>query len=111
MLRVWKWIIQWCGRGRLSKAQPYKHGIKRSAMGRLSIRFDGGPSYPAMVNDLKAAFERCGHVVRQSEELSGAEWARRITDSGVFISEDELNAVLTLLPSPKQDCHRDEISQ
>lgn len=111
MLRVWKWIIRWCGRGRFSTVQPYEYVIRRSALGRLSIRFDGGPSYPEMVNDLKGAFERCGHVVRLGEELSGVEWARLITDSGVFISADELNAVLTLLPSPAQDRHSDAVSQ
>lgn len=111
MRRVWKRIIQWCWKARFSTAQPYQYVIRRSALGRLSIRFDAGPSYPAMVNDLKGAFERCGHVVRQCEELSGAEWARRITDAGVFISADELNAVRTLLPSPEQDRHSDVVSQ
>lgn len=111
MLKVWKWIAQWYGRGRLSSAQPHRYVIRRSAFGRVSIRFDGGPSYPGMVSDLKSAFETFGHVVRHCEELSGAEWARRIASTGGFITTDELNAVLTLLPSPVQDRRSDAISQ
>ncbi|MBB3105220.1 hypothetical protein [Azomonas macrocytogenes] len=74
-----------------------RYMISRSVWGRLSIRFDGGPFYPEMVNDLESAFKRFGHLVEHGEELSGAQWAYRIIASGQSVTAAELNAIRTLL--------------
>ena len=50
------------------------HFIKRSWTGWLSIRFDGGCSYPSMVESLKAVYQRYGYLVRLGESLSAQCW-------------------------------------
>ncbi|MHA6192895.1 hypothetical protein ACX3YG_00685 [Pseudomonas wadenswilerensis] len=72
-------------------------GISRSRFGWLSVRFDGGASYLAMVDTLKEMADQHGHLVRRGEKLSGAEWLRRIGQSGVQLSEHQLRTVRTLM--------------
>lgn len=74
-----------------------RHCIRRSALGRLTIRSDGGPCYPQMVDDLESAFRRFGHLVGRGEALTGPEWIDRIAASGQPASVRELDAIRTLL--------------
>ncbi|WP_242675358.1 hypothetical protein [Phytopseudomonas dryadis] len=106
MVQMGKWVTQRLrasylvdtAAGLIDMCRPgARYGIKRSASGRLRIRFYGGPFYPAMVNDLERAFERFGHLVERGEELSGAQWADRIIASGQSATSAELAAIRTLL--------------
>lgn len=72
-------------------------GISRSRFGWLSVRFDGGASYLAMVDTLKEMADQHGHLVRRGEKISGAEWLRRIGQSDVQLSEHHLRTVRTLM--------------
>jgi len=71
--------------------------IERSRIGRLSIGFDGGCSYPAMINVLRAVFERYGRLVRFGEQLSAQGWLDRVEERGFEISDQERMAVFTLM--------------
>lgn len=46
-------------------------GISRSRLGRLSVRFDGGPCYPEMVAALKEMVDDYGNLVKRGERLLG----------------------------------------
>lgn len=72
-------------------------GISRSRLGWLSIRFEGGPSYPEMVGTLKEMVELHGRLVKRGERISGTEWLRRIEASGACISEGQTQAIRTLM--------------
>jgi hypothetical protein len=78
---------------------PRHHLIRRSTSGRLSIYFDAGCCYPAMVDDLQAAFMRFGCLVGVGEELSGSEWLARIGAHGSEALPAEVNAIRTLMRS------------
>ncbi|MCF5666405.1 hypothetical protein GIV47_15690, partial [Pseudomonas marginalis] len=73
------------------------HVIGRSRFGRLSICFDGGCSYPAMINVLRAVFKRYGRLVRFGERLSAQGWIDRVEARGFQISDQERVAVFTLM--------------
>ena len=73
------------------------HVIERSRFGRLSICFDGGCSYPAMINVLSAVFKRYGRLVRFGEQLSAQGWIDRVEERGYQISDQERVAVFTLM--------------
>lgn len=73
------------------------HVIGRSRLGRLSIGFDGGCSYPAMINVLRAVFKRYGRLVRFGEQLSAQDWIDRVEERGFQISDQERVAVITLM--------------
>ncbi len=73
------------------------HVIGRSRIGWLSICFDGGCSYPAMINMLKAFFKRYGRLVRFGEQLSAQGWIDRVEERGFQISDQERVAVFTLM--------------
>lgn len=88
------------GEGRQSDiASPAVHGfgISRSRLGWLRIRFEGGPSYPKMIETLEEMAGQYGHLVKRGERLSGAAWLRRIGQSGVWLSEHQIQAVGTLM--------------
>lgn len=74
-----------------------EHVIQRSKFGRLTVRFDGGCSYPSMIESLKLVFRRFGHLVVIREKLSGQGWAERIVESGHSLSDEEVEAILTLM--------------
>lgn len=71
--------------------------ISRSRLGWLKVRFDGGPSYPVMVDLLKGMVEQYGYLVRRGERLSGAEWIERIRDSCAQVSDIQIRSVSTLM--------------
>ena len=66
------------------------HVIGRSRIGWLSICFDGGCSYPAMINVLRAVFKRYGRLVRFGE-------IDRVEERGFQFSDQERVAVFTLM--------------
>lgn len=74
-------------------------GISRSRVGLLNVRFDGGPSYPEMVESLKEMVDRHGSLVKRGDRISGAEWLRRIDQSNVRITERQRQAIQTLMQS------------
>lgn len=71
--------------------------ISRSRLGWLRVRFDGGPSYPEMVESLKEMVDRHGHLVKRGDKISGPEWLRRIDQSDVRTTESQRRAIQTLL--------------
>ena len=73
------------------------HVIGRSRFGWLSICFDGGCSYPAMINVLKVVFKRYGRLVRFGEQLCAQGWLARVEERGFQVSEQERMAVVTLM--------------
>lgn len=74
-----------------------EHVIQRSRFGILTIRFDGGCSYPSMIEFLKLLSRRFGHLIVLREKLSGQGWADRIVESGHSLSGEEVEAILTLM--------------
>ena len=72
-------------------------GIKRSRLGWLSVRFDGGPFYPEMLGALQQAVIDFGGLVRRGESLNGAEWLRRIDAVGGSIAPAQILAIRTLM--------------
>lgn len=72
-------------------------GISRSHLGWLKVRFDGGPSYPVMVDALQMMVEQYGYLVRRGERLSGAEWIERILHSCAQVSDIQMRSVSTLM--------------
>ncbi|PPS64414.1 hypothetical protein CR917_03505 [Pseudomonas sp. BRM28] len=85
---------QQAGSGRHTESD---FGISRSRLGWLSVRFDGGPSYPEMVATLKEMIDRYGHCVKRGEGLSGSEWLSRIEQGGMRITECQKQAIQTLM--------------
>ena len=73
------------------------HSIQRSSLGRLTIRFEGGCSYPSMVESLKRVFRRSGCLIARGESLSGPHWVKRMLESGHSISKEDVEAVRTLM--------------
>ncbi len=73
------------------------HVIGRSRLGWLSICFDGGCSYPAMILVLQAVFKRYGRLVRLGEQLSAQDWLKRVEERGFQVSDQERVAVVTLM--------------
>lgn len=71
-------------------------GISRSRLGWLSIRFDGGPSYPQMVARLKDMVDQYGYLVSRGEGISGADWLQRIEASGAVVTEHNMQVIRTL---------------
>lgn len=71
--------------------------IGRSRLGRLSIRFDGGPSYTEMIDALKEAVELHGPLVKRGDKISGSEWLRRIDQNDVRITKRHRRAIQTLM--------------
>lgn len=74
-------------------------GISRSRLGWLSVRFDGGPSYPEMVATLKQMADQYGYLIRRGEKVSGGEWLQRINEAGARLTECQMRAVQTLMAS------------
>lgn len=74
-------------------------GISRSRLGWLKVRFDGGPSYPVMVDVLERMVEQYGYLVRRGERLSGTEWIERILESCAQVSDVQMRSVSTLMRS------------
>lgn len=72
-------------------------GISRSRLGRLSVRFDGGPSYPEMVDVLQDMVNQYGYLVRRSERLSGEEWIERILETNTQVSALQTLSIKTLM--------------
>ncbi|EFW78488.1 hypothetical protein [Pseudomonas savastanoi] len=72
-------------------------GISRSRLGWLKVRFDGGPSYPDMVDVLKEMVGQYGYLVRSGERLSGAEWIERILESRAQVSDVQIRSASTLM--------------
>lgn len=72
-------------------------GISRSRLGWLSVRFDGGPYYPAMLETLREMAELHGHLVRRGEKISGLEWIQRVNQSGARVTEQQMLAIGTLM--------------
>lgn len=88
------------GHGQQVGSEPHAEGgfgIRRSRLGWLSVRFDGGPSYPEMVATLKDMVARYGHCIKRGEGLSGSEWLRRIEQGDVRITERQRQAIQTLM--------------
>ncbi|TWH76666.1 hypothetical protein LX59_00711 [Azomonas agilis] len=73
------------------------HTIRRSRFGYLSIRFDSGCSYPAMLELLRAVYKRTGCLIASGEVLSGPDWINRIVKKGYCISDQERASILTLM--------------
>lgn len=74
-------------------------GISRSRIGWLSVRFDGGPSYPEMVAILKEMVDQYGGLVKRGERISGYEWLRRIDQRSVQATDAQRHAIQTLMRS------------
>ncbi|KQQ49894.1 hypothetical protein ASF84_22060 [Pseudomonas sp. Leaf127] len=83
-------------RRQISRSQ---FGISRSRLGWLKVRFDGGPSYPDMVDVLKGMVEQYGYLVRRGERLSGVEWIKRILESCAQVPDVQMRSVSTLMRS------------
>lgn len=71
--------------------------ISRSRFGWLSVRFDGGPSYPEMVATLKQMADQYGYLIRRGEKVSGGEWLQRINEAGARLTECQIQTVRTLM--------------
>lgn len=71
--------------------------ISRSRLGWLSVRFDGGPCYPEMVESLKEMVDRYGHLIKRGDKISGSEWLRRIERGNARITNRERQAIHTLM--------------
>lgn len=71
--------------------------ISRSRLGWLSVRFDGGPSYPEMVATLKQMAYQYGYLIRRAEKVSGSEWLQRISEAGAPLTESQIQTVRTLM--------------
>lgn len=72
-------------------------GIGRSRLGRLSVRFDGGPSYPEIVDMLQDMVNQYGYLVRHGERLSGAEWIERISETNTQVSALQTLSIKTFM--------------
>lgn len=72
-------------------------GIGRSRLGYLRVLFDGGPSYPEMIDALQAMRDEYGHLVKRGEKLTASEWLQRIDASGARLTLAQLTAVETLM--------------
>ncbi|MEC6744506.1 hypothetical protein KH389_01490 [Pseudomonas qingdaonensis] len=72
-------------------------GISRSRVGRLRVLFDGGPSYPEMIDTLQTMRDEYGHLVKRGEKLTASEWLQRINASGARLTLAQLAAVETLM--------------
>ncbi|MDU9390504.1 hypothetical protein [Pseudomonas sp. zfem002] len=72
-------------------------GIMRSRLGWLSVRFDGGPFYPEMLDSLQQAVIDFGGLVRRGESLTAAEWLQRIDAIGGGITPAQILAIQTLM--------------
>lgn len=59
--------------------------------------FDGGPSYPEMVDTLQRMRDEYGYLVERSEKLTASEWLQRINASGVSLTMTQLASVETLM--------------
>lgn len=84
-------------KARSGRESAREFGISRSRWGWLMVRFDGGPSYPEMVETLREMVERYGDLVKRGENLSGSQWILRIEQKGSHISEPQIQAVRTLM--------------
>lgn len=72
-------------------------GISRSCLGRLRVLFDGGPSYPEMVDTLQKMCGEYGHLVKRGEKLTASKWLQRIKASGARLTLAQLTSVSTLM--------------
>lgn len=72
-------------------------GISRSRVGSLRVLFDGGPSYPEMIDTLQVMRDEYGYLVKRGEKLTASEWLHRISASGVRLTLAQLAAVETLM--------------
>lgn len=84
-------------KARSGRQAAHNFGISRSRLGWLSVRFEGGPSYPEMVDMLKEMVDRFGGLVNRGERISGSEWLRRIDESSKRITERQRQMVHTLM--------------
>ena len=84
---------------RPSSKRKELYGVSRSALGRLSICFEGGPSYPEMVDDLELALQRYGHLISIGECLTGEEWVQLIVANGTDVDMVAIHAIRTLMPA------------
>lgn len=89
--------LQQAGFSNSSTKQRPEFWVKRSLIGSLRIRFDGGPSYPKMVEDLRQALNNHGRLVRRGERLSGSDWVHRIKKHQGPLSECQASAIETLM--------------
>lgn len=71
--------------------------ISRSRLGWLSVRFEGGPFYPEMVETLKEMVDKYGGLVKRGDRISGSEWLRRIDQRNVPITDLQRRAIKTLM--------------
>lgn len=74
-----------------------RHVISRSWLGLLHIRFDGGCSYPGMMELLQDVYKRTGYLIAVGEALSGPDWINRIVAAGHCLSDQERTSILTLM--------------
>lgn len=95
------WLRQPGPWGLLQRWQPDCYGLSRSVLGWLSIRFEGGPSYPEMINQLKIARQRYGHLIQIGETVRGDEWIERIQLVDPAPDAHLIHAIRTLLPCPR----------
>lgn len=79
------------------RRDAHEFGISRSRLGWLSVQFSGGPSYPEMVATLEEMVDRYSGLIKRGERMSGSQWIHRMEQSGVQISEREIQAVRTLM--------------
>lgn len=103
MVRMWKVVRLWIKEivlfGRFGSARNEVYGVSRSVFGRLSIRFDGGPSYPEMVNDLEQSLLCYGYLIDNGTCFTGEEWIQRIVTSGADADMRKIHAIRTLMPA------------
>lgn len=103
MVQVWttvgRWVRDVISLRRPSSKRNEVYGVSRSALGRLSIRFEGGPSYPEMVDDLEWALQRYGHLISTGECLTGEEWVQLIVTNGAGVDMVAIHAIRTLMPA------------
>jgi len=103
MVLMWNMVGRWI-RDVISLIRPSSkrnevYTVSRSALGRLSIRFEGGPSYPEVVDDLERALQRYGHLISTGECLTGEEWVQLIVTSGADVDMVAIHAIRTMMPA------------
>lgn len=103
MVQIWttvgRWVREVASLRLSSSIHNETYGVKRSTWGRLSIRFEGGPSYPDMVDDLERASQRYGHLISNGACLTGEDWIQLIVASGGDIDMVAIHAIRTLIPA------------
>lgn len=94
----------WINAKQVSDEGQCVFGVRRSFVGWLSVRFDGGPYYPEMVEALRGMVAEYGHLVRRGERLTAFEWLQRIKSTGAMPTDIQVESLATLMGNGQGLC-------